>query len=183
MWKCKGCAEQIEDEFDACWNCLCGSDLSGGCKLQLFGDSADLADQQQEVSDLATENERQIIENESRAKTIALLRADVATHQGRAGQLESDLAVSRDESARERSGAELARTELAKAQLRLEAMPRLEADLGAVREALDIERTARVVAEQAAAVLAAKLDASERRTTEAIERTAQADARVAAARA
>lgn len=27
MWKCKGCAEQIEDEFDACWNC--GSDVSG----------------------------------------------------------------------------------------------------------------------------------------------------------
>ncbi len=182
------------------------------------GLESDLADQQQEAADLATENERQIIENESQAETIALLRADVAMHQGRAGQLESDLAVSRDESARERSGAELARTELAKAQLRLEAMPRLEADLGAVREvletersaaelsrtdlakaqlrleaiprleadlvavreALDIERTARVVAEQAAAVLAAKLDASDRRATEAIERTAQADARAAA---
>lgn len=59
--------------------------------------------------------------------------------------------VARDEAARERSGAELARTELAKAQLRLEAMPRLEADLVAVRDVLETERLARVTAEQAAA--------------------------------
>lgn len=175
---------------------------------------SDLADQQQEASDLATENERQVVENELQTEAIELLRAEVATHQGRAGQLESDLVVCRDEASRERSGAELARIELAKAQLRLEAMPRLEADLMAMRdvldtersaaelsrtelakaqlrlevvpglqadllalrEALDFERTTRVVAEQTAAVLAAKLDAADRRATEAIERTAQADA-------
>jgi len=136
----------------------------------------ELADQQQEASDLATENERQIIENESQSETIELLRAEVSTHQGRAGQLESDLVVSRDEAARERSGAELARTELAKAQLRLEAMPRLEADLVAVRGVLEAERLARVAAEQAAAVLSAKLEATERRATEAQARTGKAEA-------
>lgn len=136
----------------------------------------ELADQQQEASDLATENERQIIENESQSETIELLRAEVSTHQGRAGQLESDLVVSRDEAARERSGAELARTELAKAQLRLEAMPRLEADLVGVRGVLEAERLARVAAEQAAAVLSAKLEATERRATEAQARTGKAEA-------
>lgn len=136
----------------------------------------ELADQQQEASDLATENERQIIENESQSETIELLRAEVSTHQGRAGQLESDLVVSRDEAARERSGAELARTELAKAQLRLEAMPRLEADLVGVRGVLEAERLARVAAEQAAAVLSAKLEATERRATEAEARTGKAEA-------
>ena len=134
---------------------------------------AELAEQQQEAADLATENERQVIENDAQAEAIESLRADVATHQGRAGQLESDLAVARDEAARERSGAELARTELAKAQLRLEAMPRLEADLVAVRAVLDTERTARQVAEQNAAVLAAKLEAADRRATEAEAATAQ----------
>jgi chromosome segregation ATPase len=137
---------------------------------------AELAEQQQEAADLATENERQVIENDAQAETIELLRADVATHQGRAGQLESDLAVARDEAVRERAGAELARTELAKAQLRLEAMPRLEADLVAVRAVLENERTARQVAEQSAAVLAAKLEAAERRATEADARTTKAEA-------
>lgn len=129
----------------------------------------------QEAADLSTENERQVIENEAQFETIELLRAEVSIHQGRAGQLESDLAVARDEAARERSGAELARTELAKAQLRLEAMPRLEADLVAVRGVLETERDARVAAEQQAAVLAAKLEAADRRTTEAIDRATKAE--------
>ena len=140
---------------------------------------AELADQQQEAADLATENERQVIENDKQAEAIELLRSDVAAHQGRAGQLESDLTASRDDAVRERSGAELARTELAKAQLRLEAMPRLEADLVAVRATLDTERTARQQAEQAAAVLAAKLEAAERRATESDARTGKAEAAAA----
>jgi len=137
---------------------------------------AELAEQQQEASDLATENERQVVENESQAQTVELLRSEVSTHQGRAGQLESDLVLAREEAARERSGAELARTELAKAQLRLESMPRLEADLVAVRTSLETERAARVAADQTAAVLAAKLEAVERRASEAEGRTAKIEA-------
>ncbi len=137
---------------------------------------AELADQQQEAADLATENERQVLENDSQSEVIELLRAEVSKHQGRAGQLETDLVVARDEAARERSGAELARTELAKAQLRLEAMPRLEADLVAVRASLETERLARVAAAQDAAVLTAKLEAAERRAIEADERTSKVDA-------
>ena len=144
---------------------------------------AELAEQLQEVADLATENERQVVENDTQAEAIESLRADVAAHQGRAGQLESDLAVARDEAVRERSGAELARTELAKAQLRLEAMPRLEADLVAVRAVLETERTGRQQAEQSAAVLAAKLEAAERRATEAEARTIKAEAATAQAAA
>ena len=144
---------------------------------------AELAEQLQEVADLATENERQVVENDTQAEAIESLRADVAAHQGRAGQLESDLAVARDEAVRERSGAELARTELAKAQLRLEAMPRLEADLVAVRAVLETERTGRQQAEQNAAVLAARLEAAERRATEADARTTKAEAATAQATA
>ena len=142
---------------------------------------AELADQQQEATDLATENERQVIENDAQADTIELLRAEVSTHQGRAGQLESDLVVSRDEAARERSGAELARTELTKAQLRLEAMPRLEADLVAVRAVLEAERTARQQAKEDAAVLASKLEAAERRIAENEARSTKAEAATKAA--
>ena len=144
---------------------------------------AELAEQQQEAADLATENERQVVENDAQAEAIESLRADVAAHRGRAGQLESDLAVARDEAVRERAGAELARTELAKAQLRLEAIPRLEADLVAVRGVLETERTGRQQAEQSAAVLAAKLEAAERRGTEADARTTKAEAATAEAAA
>ena len=89
--------------------------------------------------------------------------------------------VSRDEAARERSGAELARTELAKAQLRLEAMPRLEADLVAVRAVLEAERTARQQAKEDAAVLASKLEAAERRIAENEARSTKAEAATKAA--
>lgn len=139
----------------------------------------ELADQQQEAADLATENERQVLENDSQSEVIETLRAEVSKHQGRAGQLEADLVIARDEAIRERNGAELARTELAKAQLRLEAMPRLEADLVAARAVLDTERLARVAAEQSAAVLSAKLEASDRRAVEAGERTSKIEAAAA----
>lgn len=142
---------------------------------------AELADQQQEAADLATENERQVVENDAQAEAIEALRAEVAEHKGRAGQLEADLSTARDEAARERGGAELARTELAKAQLRLEAMPRLEADLVAARASLDAERAARVAAEQSAAVLSARLESAERRATEEEGRTTKAEAATAQA--
>ena len=79
----------------------------------------------------------------------------------------ADLGTARDEGARERQAAELARTELAKAQLRLEAMPRLEADLGAVRGELVKESKARVDAEQSAAVLSAQKTDLEARVADA----------------
>jgi len=60
------------------------------------------------------------------------------------------------EIARERQAAEQARTELAKALLRLEAMPRLESDLVEVRAMLEKEHQAKVLAEKAAAVFDAQ---------------------------
>lgn len=135
---------------------------------------ADLAELQQEGADLASENERQVQDNDSQREEIELLRAEVARHKGQAGQLAADLLVTREDAARERSGAELARTELAKAQLRLEAMPRLEADLDRLRVALEATRQARQQAEQDAAVYSAKLEAEERRAKEADARTEKA---------
>ena len=74
--------------------------------------------------------------------------------------MQTDLAAAKDDADRERKAAEAARTELAKALLRLEAMPRLEVDLAALRAELDKERQGRVTAEQQAAVLTAKLEAA-----------------------
>ncbi|CAH2785543.1 MAG: hypothetical protein CBHOC_1867 [uncultured Caballeronia sp.] len=65
-----------------------------------------------------------------------------------------------EESATEWQAAESARTELAKALLRLEMMPRLEKEIDSLRRQVETESSARVTAEQEAAVAAAKLEAS-----------------------
>ena len=77
---------------------------------------------------------------------------------------------------RERETAEAARIELAKALLRLEAMPRLEANLDALRVDLDREPQGRVAPEQQAAVLEAKLEAANERIGKAEAATIEAEA-------
>lgn len=141
-----------------------GQELAGA-KATL---EAELAEQQQEATDLATENERQAGDIEDKAETITVLQAELANLQGRMAHMDVDLDAARLDGERERNAAEAARTELAKSLLRLEAMPRLEADLATLRLELDKERQGRVVAEQQAAVLGAKLEA-------ALERSAKAD--------
>lgn len=116
----------------------------------------ELAEQQQTSADLAAENERQVTTIERQAADMELLAADKAAAEGKAGQLAVDLLSAKEDAARERQAAEHARTELAKAMLRLEAMPRMEADLAAIRTELGQERKARIDAEQQAAVLAAQ---------------------------
>ena len=117
---------------------------------------ADLAEQQQAAADLAAENERQTAAIDDLTAQLDQLAAEKATAEGRAEQLAADLAGSKEDAARERQAAEAARTELAKAVLRLEAMPRLEADLAAIRAELATERQARIDAERQAAVLTAQ---------------------------
>ncbi|AOY97451.1 hypothetical protein BKK79_36500 (plasmid) [Cupriavidus sp. USMAA2-4] len=120
--------------------------------------ASDLAEQQQISADLALESERlgATIERLEQDLDVAVREREAVA--GRAEQLEVDLGLARGEVEQERLAAEIARTELAKTQLRLEAMPRLEADLHAVREALELERAARVAAEQGAAVASARLE-------------------------
>ena len=142
---------------------------------------AGLAAQQKEMADLANDNEKQFSELELTAETIDTLRNEIATLQGKSSQLEINLATSKDDLVRERENAEHARTELAKALLRLEAMPRLEADLNAARSALESEKTSsrvaldkvqaeKVAAEQSEAVAIAKLEAENQYTQELIKR-------------
>lgn len=116
----------------------------------------ELADLKESIDEVATENERQEDALVSLREQLDQVAADKASAEGKATQLTADLDSARDEAGRERQAAELARTELAKALLRLEAMPRLEADLEALRVELAKERSARIAAEQQAAVLAAQ---------------------------
>jgi colicin import membrane protein len=128
---------------------------------------AALAEQRQEMTDLAIENERQGADIDDRINAEVELRAELATLQGRIAQTEGELAHARRETMREREEAANARIDLAKALLRLEAMPRLEADLKALRDELKSERLERTAATQLAAVLEAKLEAARERAVQA----------------
>ncbi|MNS54387.1 Chromosome partition protein Smc [compost metagenome] len=138
--------------------------------------ASDLAELQQINADLAAESERQVA-------TIEMLEADLEASRrerdaltGRGLQLEADLALARGEAEQERVAAETTRTELAKAQLRLEAMPRLEEELAALRGALDQERAGRAAAEQAAAVARATQEGEARALAKAEKDLATAQA-------
>lgn len=128
---------------------------------------ADLVASQQANGDLIAESERQASTIELQAEALELAQAETATLAGRLAQVDSDLARATDDVNGERQAAEQARTELAKAQLRLEALPRIEAEVSRLRA--DLERVAaeKVVAEQAAAVAIARLEAMTDRATKA----------------
>ena len=128
---------------------------------------AQLAESEQIAGDMARENERQAIELEEQVDAHNKLLDGLASLQGRVDQLDKDLLVAHEETVRERSAAEQARTDLAVALLRLEAMPRLESDLEASRRDCEVERRARIVAEQEAAVANAQKDGLAERLSEA----------------
>jgi chromosome segregation ATPase len=142
------------------------------------GIEAELVTAQTALADLITESERQASTIELQAQALDASMATQAEQAGRMGQLESDLARAGDDAQQERLAAEAARTELAKALLRLEAMPRLEREVDSLRADLADEHQARTHAEQAAAVAIAEHKASERRAIELQERAARSEALV-----
>lgn len=139
----------------------------------------DLVAAQQANGDLIAESERQASTIEIQAEALESAQAEKAELAGRLAQVESDLAKAGDDVAAERQAAEHARTELAKAQLRLEALPRIEAEADRLRGELEAERTAKVAAEQAAAVALAKLEGMTDRAKTAEAATEKAEKQAA----
>jgi chromosome segregation ATPase len=142
---------------------------------------AELALAQQVNTDLLGESERQMATLEEMDKTLETLRYEQAEVLGRMAQLANDLTASQQAAEAQRQAAEAARTELATQRAQLERLPRLEAEIERLRSALDGERAARAVAEQAVAVAAAKLDKTEGQVSDLRDRLGRAeeDARAA----
>ena len=140
---------------------------------------SDLAATKGDRDALAEDNEQQTEQIEQQAARLAEIEATGQQQAGRIGQLDADLLTARETTERERSIAEQARQALAKAELRLEALPKVEAEVDRLRQALEVERQARTVAEQSAAVLAEKLTGIERRVVDAEAREKTAVAKLA----
>jgi hypothetical protein len=131
---------------------------------------AELSERQQAISDLGAESERQARVIEEQSDHLETIRAELAMSKARMAILETGLAESREETAKERHAAEAVRVDLMRAQLRLEALPSLEAELDEAREELAAEHKGRVEADKRVAVLEAEKSGIEVRLREAMER-------------
>ena len=127
----------------------------------------DLVSAQQASQDLIAESERLAAALESEQSTVEALQSDNAELSGRLAQLAKDLEEVKAEAAAQREAAGLARTEKAKLELRLEGVPRLEAEIERLKAALESERDAKVAAEQKSAVAHARLQSLEGQLNEA----------------
>ena len=119
---------------------------------------ADLAATKGALAELADDNEQQAAQIEQQAAQLGESAAVGQQQIGRIAQLETDLTNAAEEIKREREEAANARQSLAKAELRLEAIPKIEAEAERRRVALETETASRVAAEQSAAVLRAQLE-------------------------
>lgn len=123
-----------------------------------------LVEVQTEAADLALTGESLEDERDSLIAQMAVLTTERDTLAGKAAQQAADLVELTGRVEREQQAAEVARVELATARLRAEGLTERHAAQGKeveqLRAAVEDERKGRIAAEQAAAVLAARLEAS-----------------------
>lgn len=138
--------------------------------------TARLADLQAEADAIIIENERQAVELDVQSTELVTLHGQYAELAGRAQQLESESARTAGELVAERRATEVARVELAKAELRLEAVPKIETEIEKNRVELLHARTQSAELHEVAAVAAAKLEGTLRELALANEAVSQARA-------
>lgn len=151
--------QAIDDTIDPSIARAISNQLAARVQEATAETTARLADLQAEIETVIAENERQAAEIEAQAIALSELQEQLAATTGRAQQLEADAARQASELAAERAAAETARVELAKADLRLEAVPRIEAEIVKVREELLQARKEAADLHEVAAVAGAKLEA------------------------
>lgn len=118
------------------------------------------------VADLAKDNEllgERITQLKSQNEQFTILAAGL---DGRVLQLLEEINTARNQAGLQRGEAEIARTELMKAQLKLQTLTSLETDLRHLRADFEEQRKAYVNAERSAAVLAAQKTDLEQRLVE-----------------
>ena len=109
-------------------------------------------------SELMAENDKQEQQLTLQVVELNSARAIQDEVSGRFEQLNAELKRAREEIDVEKESATQSRMELVKAQLKLESVPRLEADLDQLYKTLEQERVAKLNAEHSAKALTAKLE-------------------------
>lgn len=133
--------------------------------------------EQQHEKDSATQIALSIERDTAQAQ-LQEITAELARQKEQAAQTLTEL---RQDTANERVKQEQTTAGLARAEVRLEALPGLQTEIEQLRQALKESDQTRTQSDQIAAVLAAKLEASERRAKDADARTTKSDSRADAA--
>lgn len=133
-----------------------------------------LAAAEQANGDLIVESERQAAALVASEEENARLRSEAAELRGRLAQMSDDLDSSRAALETQRQVTESLRADLARQQVRIEGLLKLEGEVERLRSSLDQERAARAAAEQAAAVTGARLEGAEAQAADLKARLAQA---------
>lgn len=152
-------SQVIDDTLDPAIARAISNQIANTVQEATAAATARLADLQAEADSIIVENERQAAELEHQAANMAALQEQLAVTTGRAQQIEADAGKLAAELAAERIAAETVRVELAKAELRLEAVPRIEGEIEKVRAELLQSRNLAAELHEAAAVATAKLEA------------------------
>lgn len=170
-------SQAIDDTIDPAIARAISSQIAGKVQEATADATARLADLQNETATVILESERQSVEIDSLTTELSTLQEQLAATTGRAHQLETDAARQAAELAAERAAAEAARVALARAELRLESVPRIEAEIVSVRADLAAERIKSAEQHEAAAVAIARLEAAEKANTRLTEQLAEATKR------
>ena len=129
------------------------------------------ADLQAETGDLIAENEIQAQEISENLRKIENQTEELAVGTGRISQIEAELSRMREERDASVREAGQTKTDLAKALLKLESLPNLEAEIEKLRESLRSQEKARAESEKEAAVAASRAEALGRQAEELRGRT------------
>ncbi len=174
-------SQAIDDTLDPAIGRAISSQIAIRVQEATADATARLADLQAEAEAIILENERQAAQIEAQAAELVALQEQHAGLTGRTKQIESEAARTMAELIAERQAAETVRVELAKAQLRLEAVPRIEAELLETRAELMHAHDYAAKLHEETAVAKAKLESSEVQLVEAVRQREESIKRAVAA--
>ena len=151
-------SEAIDDSLSQAVAKAISNDIASKVQSAIADATSRLADLQSEHDLLITENENQTADIEFLSNSLSSEKEQNSKLSGRVQQLEADAMLISTKLDKERGDAKSAMTALAKAELRLEALPRIEQELTSLRNQIEIERTRSATLHEKEAVASAKLE-------------------------
>lgn len=151
-------SEAIDDSLSQAVAKAISNDIASKVQSAIADATSRLADLQSEHDLLITENENQTADIEFLSNSLSSEKEQNSKLSGRVQQLETDAMLISTKLDKERGDAKSAMTALAKAELRLEALPRIEQELTSLRNQIEIERTRSATLHEKEAVASAKLE-------------------------
>jgi chromosome segregation ATPase len=152
-------SESIDDTISQAVIKAISNEIAGKVQIAIADTTGRLADLQSDHNALIQESDVQALEIEVQADQLAGLNARFSSLSGRNQQLEADFVSLTNKLEAEQKDTKLALATLAKAELKLENLPKIEAEVISVRAELLAEKALSAQYHESSAVATAKFDA------------------------